>query len=133
VGGARLFVVLVTDLSDRFNVPYLAFALLVAPVATELPEIFNASVIWARRGRDTLALGNITGAMVFQATFPVAIGLTLTPWRLSGDSLVASVVALGAGALLLATLLARGRLTPGLLLFQGALYAGFVAYVVARL
>ncbi len=43
--------------------------LLVAPIATELPEKFNA-VIWIRQGKDTLAMGNITGAMVFQASIP---------------------------------------------------------------
>jgi cation:H+ antiporter len=133
VAGARVFVVLVTALSDRFHVPYLAFALLVAPVATELPEIFNASVIWARRGRDTLAVGNITGAMVFQAVFPVTIGLTLTPWRLSGQALVAALVALGAGAVLFATIRIRGEFGPRLLLLQGLVYGAFVIFVLARI
>jgi cation:H+ antiporter len=132
VGGARLFVAVVTDLADRFHVRPLPFALLVAPVATELPEIFNASVIWARRGKDTLAVGNVTGAMVFQAVFPVAIGLLFTPWRLSHESLLAALVALGAGAVLYASLVLRGRLGPRLLLLQGAFYAGFVGYLVTR-
>jgi len=133
VVAARAFVSVATHLSDRFSVPYLAFALLVAPVATELPEIFNASVIWARRGRDTLAVGNVTGALVFQAVFPVSVGLLLTPWRLSGEALVAALVALGAAALLYTTLLVRGRLGAGLLLLQGAIYVAYVAYLVPRL
>jgi cation:H+ antiporter len=133
VAAARAFVVFVTDLSDHFHVPYLAFALLVAPIATELPEIFNASVIWARRGRDTLAVGNITGALVFQAVFPVTVGLLLTPWRLSGEALTAALVALGAGVVLFATLLARGRLGAWLLLVQGAIYIAYVAYLIPRL
>lgn len=133
VAGARVFVLLVTALSDRFRVPYLVFALLLAPVATELPEIFNASVIWARRGRDTLAVGNITGAMVFQAVFPVTIGLTLTPWRLSGEALIAALIALGAGAVLFATLRIRGEFGPRLLLLQGLVYGAFVIFVLARI
>jgi len=36
-------------------------ALVIAPIATELPEKFN-SVIWIRQRKDTLAMGNITGA-----------------------------------------------------------------------
>ncbi|MFL5514670.1 MAG: sodium:calcium antiporter, partial [Gemmatimonadales bacterium] len=131
--GARVFVSSATSISDRLHVSHLAFALLVAPVATELPETFNAGVIWARRGRDTLAVGNITGALVFQAVFPVAIGLTLTPWRLTADSLVAALVALGAAGFLWGTLLLRNRLSAPLLLFQGVLYAGYVAYVLTRL
>jgi cation:H+ antiporter len=133
VGGARLFVLGVDALADRFNVAPLAFSLLVAPVATELPEVFNAGVIWARRGKDTLALGNITGATVFQAVFPVAVGLLLTPWELSGDGLAAALVALGAGGILCATLMVRGGFTAGSLLLQGVLYVGFVTYVIVRL
>ena len=133
VGGARLFVIGVTHLSDQLHVSPLAFALLVAPVATELPETFNSSVIWARRGKDTLALGNITGAMVFGTAFPVSVGLLLTPWRLTGDALAAGIVAFAAAAVLYATLRVRGRLTGRLLLLQGILYAGYLAYVLARL
>jgi len=134
VGGARLFVVGVTHLSQRLHVSPLAFALLVAPIATELPETFNASIIWARRGnKDTLAVGNMTGAMVFGTAFPVSIGLLLTPWRLSGDSLVAALVALVAAATLYASLRVRGRFSGSLLLLQGVFYVGFVAYVLARL
>jgi cation:H+ antiporter len=133
VVGARAFVIFVTHLSDRFQVPYLAFAILVAPVATELPEILNASVIWARRGRDTLAVGNVTGAMAFQSVFPVVVGLLLTPWRLSGEALAAALVALGAGSFLYATLRVRGRFGAGLLLVQGAIYAGYVTYLITRL
>ena len=96
-------------------------------------EVFNASVIWARRGRDTLAVGNVTGAMAFQAVFPVTIGLLLTPWKLSGEALVAAIVALGAGAILYATLRIRGRLGAWILLLQGAIYAAYVAYLIPRL
>ncbi|HEY7281744.1 MAG TPA: sodium:calcium antiporter [Actinomycetota bacterium] len=133
VVAARVFVTAVTNISDALHVSKLAFALLVAPVATELPETFNAGVIWARRSKDTLAVGNITGALVFQAVFPVAIGLVLTPWRLSGDSLVAALVAFVAASFLFVTLLVRNRLTAKLLLLQGVLYGGYVVYVLTRL
>ena len=49
-------------------------ALVIAPIATELPEKFN-SVIWIRGGKDTLAMGNITGAMVFQSAIPTVVAL----------------------------------------------------------
>jgi cation:H+ antiporter len=128
--GARVFVSGATQLATDLHVSHLAFALLVAPVATELPEAFNSSVIWARRGKDTLALGNITGAMVFQSVFPVTIGLLLTPWRLTGDALVAAVIALVASAVLFATARVRGRLHAPLLILQGAFYVGYVAFVL---
>ncbi|HXJ66576.1 MAG TPA: sodium:calcium antiporter [Actinomycetota bacterium] len=133
--GARIFVSSVTTIAGNLHVSELAFALLVAPVATELPETFNAGVIWARRGnKDTLAVGNITGALVFQSVFPVAIGLLLTPWHLTQDALIAALVAYAAAAFLLVQLLVRNRLTAPLLLLQGVLYGGYVAYVIlARL
>jgi cation:H+ antiporter len=136
VGGARVFVIGVDRISTDFHVPPLALALLIAPIATELPEKFN-SVIWVRRRKDTLALGNITGAMVFQSSFPVMVGLLLTEWRFTGsenlDSLVAAIVALAAGSVLWLTIKLRGRLSAGLLLAQGAFFAGYVAFVLVRL
>ena len=57
-------------------------ALVLAPLATELPEKFN-SIIWLRDNKDTLALGNITGAMVFQSTIPVSVGILF----IDGDNL----------------------------------------------
>jgi cation:H+ antiporter len=131
VGGARLFVSGIEVLGDRFGVPHLVFALLLAPLATELPEKFN-SVIWVRRGKDTLALGNMTGAMVFQSSFPVTVGLLLTPWHLTHAGLVAAAIALLAGVVLYATVRFRGRLAAPLLLAQGIFYAAYVAYVVMR-
>ncbi len=132
VAGARLFIVAVDSIGERFHVSPLAFSLLVAPLATELPEKFN-SVLWIRRRKDTLALGNMTGAMVFQASFPVAIGLLLTPWDLSGVALVAALIALGAGSVLWLTVRFRGRLTARLLLLQGVFYVGYVAYVLTKI
>jgi cation:H+ antiporter len=132
VGGAKLFVDAVGDLGEAAGLPPLAFSLLVAPLATELPEKFN-SVIWIRRGKDTLAMGNMTGAMVFQSSFPVTIGLLFTPWDLAHEALVAASVALVAGSVLYATLRIRGRLSAPLLLVQGVFYVGYVAYVVTKL
>jgi len=132
VGGAKLFVDAVSDLGQAAGLSPLAFSLLVAPLATELPEKFN-SVLWIRRGKDTLAMGNMTGAMVFQSSFPVTIGLLLTPWELAHEALVAACIALAAGSVLYATLRFRGRLSAPLLLLQGVFYVGYVAYVVTRL
>jgi cation:H+ antiporter len=132
VGGAELFVHGVGGISESLGVPPLAFSLLVAPIATELPEKFN-SVLWVRRGKDTLAMGNMTGAMVFQSSFPVTVGLLFTPWELHDEALVAACIALVAGGVLYLTLRFRGRLSGPLLLLQGVFYVGYVSYVLTRL
>ena len=132
VGGAKFFVSAIGTIAHNLHVPSLPFALLVAPVATELPELSN-SVLWIRRKKDTLAAGNVTGAMVFQSTFPVAIGLVFTQWRLTGDALIAAVVALGSAVALWATSRVRGSLNPGHLMLLGVAFVGYSAFVITTL
>jgi len=105
-------------------------ALVIAPIATELPEKFN-SVLWIRQRKDTLALGNITGAMVFQSTFPVSIGLVFTSWQLTGDALVAGLLALVSGTVFYTTLRVRHTLTWWSLGGAGSVYFIYLVYVFA--
>jgi cation:H+ antiporter len=70
-------------------------ALLLSPLATELPEIMNA-LIWVRQGKERLALANISGAMMIQATIPTAFGLFFTPWHLATPSLIAAGITITA-------------------------------------
>ncbi len=127
--GAELFVHVVESIAKDFGVSTLVLALVLAPLATELPEKVN-SVVWMREGKDSLAVGNITGAMTFQATIPVALGLVLTTWELDRYALAAGCVGLVGAALALWAIL-RGRfgLVPSLA--WGALFGGFVVYAVA--
>ena len=78
-------------------------ALLLAPIATELPEIMNA-IIWVRQGKTPLALANISGAMMIQATVPSGLGLLFTPWRFTAPLLLSGLVTIAAIAYLLALL-----------------------------
>ena len=78
-------------------------ALLLSPIATELPEILNA-VIWVRQGKTALALGNISGAMMIQATVPSALGLFFTPWVLGPPLLWGAAVTMVAIVVMLVLL-----------------------------
>ena len=98
-------------------------------MATELPEKFN-SVIWMRARKDTLALGNITGAMVFQSTFPVSIGLLFTDWRLPFVALFSGMLALASGVVFYVTLRVRHTLTWWSLAGAGSMYAVYLVYVL---
>jgi cation:H+ antiporter len=131
VGAARIFVDAMSRISAGLGVSSLVFALLVAPVATELPEQFNG-VLWLRRGKDTLAIGNVTGAMVFQSTLPVTIGLVFTPWHLSQEGLVSGLVAIAAAVCSYLAIRLRGALDARLMLAQAVLYAGYVVYILLR-
>jgi cation:H+ antiporter len=121
ITGAHTFVEHLEHISIRFGMSPLLFALMLAPVATELPEKFN-SITWTWKGRDTLAMGNITGAMVFQSTFPVSVGLLFTEWKLTGMALFSAVLALLSALIALTELSFRKRLSPFTVLFGGGLY-----------
>ena len=100
IGGAHIFVEGIGKLSDIIGISPLIFSLLLAPIATELPEKIN-SVLWVLRGKDTLAVGNVSGAMVFQSTIPVSIGILLTNWNLDKLALASGVLAIISGFLVL--------------------------------
>ena len=86
-------------------------------------------MLWIRQRKDTLALGNITGAMVFQSTFPVSIGLIFTTWELTGDALVAGLLALVSGTVFYLTLRIRHTLTWWSLGGAGSVYFVYLIYV----
>lgn len=100
VGGAELFVGVVETIATSLGVSTLVLALVLAPLATELPEKAN-SVLWVRRGKDSLALGNVSGAMVFQSTLPMAFGILATDWTLDRYSTGAATAAFVGAALAL--------------------------------
>ena len=130
VGGAELFVHEVEAVATGLGVPLLVLALVLAPLATELPEKAN-SFIWVRDGKDSLALGNITGAMVFQSSLPVAFGMAFTPWVLEPTALVAGIVGLVGGALAWWRLRRRSFGAVYQLIWFG-LFAGFVVYALVQ-
>jgi cation:H+ antiporter len=126
--GAEIFVREVEVLSETLGVAPLIMSLLITPIATELPEKFN-SVLWIRQRKDTLALGNITGAMVFQSTFPVSVGLLFTTWQLDRPSMVAGVLALVSGTVFYVALRVRHTLTWWSLAGAGSVYFAYLVYV----
>jgi cation:H+ antiporter len=130
VAGAHIFVEQVLHVADSAGLEPLVLSLVLAPFATELPEKAN-SFFWVRAGKDSLALGNVTGAMVFQSTIPVAIGLAFTSWNLDTYSFLAGALALAGGVVAIITLQIRRRFSGRAIALWATFYAVFVAYVVA--
>ncbi len=130
--GAQVFIGAVEHLSTLVGLDQRILALIIAPIATELPEKFN-SVLWVRTGKDTLAMGNITGAMVFQSCLPVVIGLLFTEWLFTPQAALSFA---SAGAAFLATILIfsgmvrRGRLSAWALVIGGPVYLAYVVVAV---
>jgi cation:H+ antiporter len=130
VGGAHLFVEQVLHVAGSLGAEPLVLSLVLAPFATELPEKAN-SFFWIREGKDSLALGNVTGALVFQATLPLSFGLAFTGWALDRYSLLAGCLALAGALVTVLTLQLRRRFSGRAIVAWALLYAVFVAYVVA--
>lgn len=131
VGGAHLFVEELLHIAESIGVEAVVLALILAPLATELPEKVN-SFFWVREGKDSLALGNITGAMVFQSTIPFGIGLIFTEWALSTNAAISVVLGLVGGFLAYEMLHRRDRFSLPAVVTWFALYAAFIVVVVIR-
>ena len=136
IGGAWGFVQAVTAIAATLGVNGTLLALLIAPIATELPEKLN-SVLWVRKGKDTLALGNVTGAMVFQSAIQTSVALLLAPalWTVAnnGVAFASAGIALASSAVIFVPMFVRRRLGAGALIGGGIFYLGYLALVIATL
>jgi cation:H+ antiporter len=128
VGGAHLFVEELLHVAEDIGVEAIVLSLILAPLATELPEKVN-SFFWVREGKDSLALGNVTGAMVFQSVIPVGIGLIFTDWDLAGNAAVSVALGLAGGVIAYWALRLRDRFELPAVLAWISLYAAFIIVV----
>lgn len=130
VVGSEIFVAALNDTANALHANPLTLALIVVPVATELPETFN-SVLWVRSGDDALAFGNVAGSATFQSCVLGFIGLTFTPWRPGFSGILGGLLTL-AVAIGLLLLLRNGSARGRWLMLAGAPWVGYVlAEVIA--
>lgn len=129
--GAHLFVMAAESMAGLFEMSPLILALLIAPLATELPEMSN-SFLWLYRKKDRLAVANVTGAMVFQGTLPVSLGLIGTEWMIEQSALTSMILAVQAVGLCLLQILIGGRWRPWLLAAGMVFYIGYTLHLYAN-
>jgi cation:H+ antiporter len=127
-GASQLFVTQLEWAGPALGLPAAVVALLLSPIATELPEIMNA-IIWVRQGKTQLALANISGAMMIQATIPSGIAILFTPWKFNGPLILAGAVTMASVSYVLWLLRAR-RVTAGRLTAAAGFYAVFAVGLV---
>lgn len=125
IAGAKGFINGIEAASSILGISALMLSLLIIPIATELPEKVN-SILWIRKGKDTLAFGNITGAMVFQGTLLPAIGILLTPWQ-PRKEVVAGIIITLIAAIYMRFLMAKGGIRVWHLMVNGGLYITYLA------
>lgn len=132
VFGAHMFVNNLQYVALKLGMRPLLFSLMLAPVATELPEKFN-SITWTLKGKDALAIGNLTGAMVFQSTFPVSVGLLFTEWKITNIALLSAIFAILSASVILTALVVKKRIPPYLMFLSGIFYFIYVAVLILSL
>ncbi len=129
IAGAKGFISGIEEASVLLSISPLLLSLLIIPIATELPEKVN-SILWIRKHKDTLAFGNITGAMVFQGTLLPAIGIMLTPWDPRPEVLAGILITFSA-ALWLRLMLQRGQLRVWHLGVNGLFYVTYLSIALS--
>lgn len=127
--GAGIFVDNIQIISGNLGIPALVLSLIITPIATELPEKFN-SIIWISKKKDTLALGNITGAMVFQSCIPVAIGILATPWKLDTIGAVSCLISIISALLVYLELSFKKKLSAITLMMGAVFYSVFILFLL---
>lgn len=124
--GANLMVQAITLISDIHRVSPLVVAILVIPVATAIPETLSA-MIWAYRGRNSLAIGSIIGEKVLYATFYPGMAMFFIPWELDAQVYL-SVLATTIVSLVFFLFSRRGKM-PFYAMAIGLPF--FIAYIVS--
>jgi len=124
----KMFTERLDELAHHLGIATVLLSLVIAPLATELPEVGGASVFWTWRRKDTLALGNITGAMVYQSSIAVAIGLFLTEWVLDPTIAVTVVLALVSAGIVFIWYAMKKELNAYITLITGVFYFAFLYY-----
>ncbi len=126
---AHEFIYAIEHFANLLGASPLILSLIISPIATELPEKVN-SWIWAGQGKDSLAMGNISGAMVFQAAIPCAVGVSLTPWKLDSLTLFCAILALLSACIILFSLKIYKKLHAGTLTSVGVLYLLYLVAII---
>lgn len=125
--GAKGFVGQIEIVASYLGISVLVLSIMVVPVATELPEKVN-SILWIRRKKDTLAFGNITGAMVFQGTLLPALGIILTPWEPKNEISLLFIITI-LSVIWIRTIIHFGALKVWHVLLSGSLYFAYLLLI----
>lgn len=110
-------------LSERF------IGLTIVALGTSLPELFT-SVSAAIKGKADIAIGNIVGSNIFNILFVVGTAALITPVEFQPNFLIDSVVAIGAGLLLLVCVAKKQLLVRWHGVLMLVCYGGYFVYLL---
>ena len=123
------FVKEIISISQLLNFSPLLLSLIITPFATELPECIN-SIIWTKNKKDTLAIANVLGAVVFQSVVPMSIGILFTPWILDKTILINSLLVVLCSVFVLFSVFFTKKITPISLFSCILFYVGYIIFIL---
>lgn len=126
---SETFVKQVEWAGEAMGIAPIVVALLLCPVATELPETLNA-IIWARQGKARLALANVAGSMIIQGTIPAGLAMLGSPWMFDMPAILASAAIIGV-AIYLWAIYRKARVSPWALVGAFGFYVAFAIGLLA--
>lgn len=127
----HFFVEEIKYFSNLFSVSPMIISLIIAPFATELPEVTN-SIIWLKQGKDELALSNIVGAVVFQVMILTAIGIILTPWKFNLSIIINYSLTIFCALIFVISALKNKKITLNSLLVCGIFYLAYILFLILK-
>jgi len=106
--GATAAVTAFIEIAEELDVPVFLIGFFAVSIGTSLPELI-VDVTAVRRGEKDLAIGDIFGSSLIDATLALGIGPAIVPLVVDGDLVVRSALAGGVIVALLTFVLARRR------------------------
>ncbi len=88
LGGSTAIVRGINNLSIQTGINQELITILLVPIGTIVPETMNA-VIWASRGKTSLAIGAMAGEEMYFATFFPALGILASQWVITFNGIIA--------------------------------------------
>lgn len=125
---SHLFVCEIENFSRILKISPLILSLVITPFATELPECVN-SVIWTKTGKDDLAIANILGGTIFQATITMSIGILLTDWKFTYGMILNSITVISCVLLFVASIVVYKKVNFISLVLCGVFYFSYLIYM----
>lgn len=106
--GATAAVTAFIEIAETLDVPVFLLSFFAASIGTSLPELV-VDVTAIRRGEKDIAIGDIFGSSLIDATLVLGLGPAIVPLMVDGDLVVRSALAAAAIVAALTFVLARRR------------------------
>lgn len=129
IWGADLTVDNASTIATKLGMDDRLIGLTIVAFGTSLPELVT-SVTAARKGKADIAIGNIVGSNIFNILFVAGTTALITPVVFKASFLIDSVVAVGAGILLLLGVMKNMKLQRPIGIVMLLAYAGYFVYLL---